>query len=314
MRARSRFAALSFAMLSASLALACGSSSSDGGTTGGDTGTGGKDTSSGDTSGGDSNPVKDTSTTPTDSTSDGASDTPKSDGGGLTACDPHPGDECNMVKQDCAAIDETCEFDSSKGHNTCQKLTVGTVGKGEKCDSATNPCDRGLFCYSGKCSPACCPGDNSVCGGSGICNLSITAPGDAGDVVLYHTCTYSDNCHPFKYDCPTDQVCLFSEEPDVFACSTPSTSAAYSAAPGINCLYANDCGESQACFNTKGTDAASDYKCYLFCYMGGPEAGSVGTDAKGRFAANGTCTVGGKSYGTCTTVPGIGGGLGICIP
>lgn len=291
---------------------ACSSSNDSSGAPVTDSGTV-KDTSTGsDTSVGDDSSVKDTGTTTTDSKpSDGTTTDTRTDGGGPTIsnCDPYPGDECNMVLQDCTG-DQTCDWDTTKGHKTCQTRRDGVVGKGEACDPTSNPCQKGLFCYSGKCSPPCCPMDDSVCGTGGSCDLAITQPTDGGtDQILYHACTYAATCHPFKYDCGTGQVCLFKEAPDTFTCVDPSPGTPISAAPGIPCKYANDCGESQACLTA---DGGKTFKCTLFCWLTPPEAGSVGTDPAGRFAANGTCTVGGKSYGTCSADPLVAGGLGIC--
>lgn len=235
---------------------------------------------------------------------------PGGDTGGMS-CDGHTGDECDMVKQNCADPTATCTYDNGKKANVCAKLATGTKLKGEACASQ-GECDRGLFCYGGKCSPACCSGDNSVCGSGGTCNLAIT---DDGGAVIHHACSYSSKCDAFKYNCPSGQVCLFNEDPDVFKCSTPSSSSGLGVAPGTTCMYSNDCGESQACFSlTSGGDAAgATYKCYLFCWLTKPTGFTPGTMPDGRFPANGTCTVGGTSYGTCTSLSGIGGGLGICV-
>jgi hypothetical protein len=267
-----------------------------------------KDSSTSDTSTVTDTSVSDSSTPPGDST---IVDTGTSGDGGML-CDPHSGDECNMVKQDCADPKATCNYDPTAKHNKCTTLATGTKLKGESCTSQAD-CDRGLFCYSNKCSPACCTGDNSVCGAGGTCNLAIT---DDGGGVIYHACSYSAKCNAFKYDCPKGQVCLFNEDPDVFKCSSPASGAAgVGAAPGIKCKYSNDCGESQACFQlTMGGDAAgAEYKCYLFCWLMTPAGFTAGTMPDGRFPANGTCTVGGTNYGTCTSLGGIGGGLGICV-
>ena len=297
--------------LAATLALGCSSSSSDGGAGPGTSDTGGAVDSSVTT---DTGSVIDTGATPDSKKTDsGTASDVKTDGGG-GSCDPHPGDECNMVAQDCPDPKNTCDYDPTVKHTACVANPIGPAAKGEACDSKT-ACDRGLFCYSGKCSPACCTGDNSVCGPGGQCKLAITdAAGDSGTPdVIYHACSYDPICHPFKYDCPKGDVCLFAENPDVFNCATPTSKAVYSSAPGSKCVYANDCGESQACFALTPDAGPSDYKCYMFCYLHGAEAGSVGTTPDGRFAADGTCTVGGKSYGTCTAY-GFGSDLGLCVP
>ncbi len=270
-----------------------------------------KDSGTADTSTVSDTSVVDTGTVVVTDSSTPSDTTPPGDTAGMV-CDPHTGDECNMVKQNCADPTATCAYDNTKKHNACTKLPTGTKLKGEACTSQAD-CDRGLFCYSNKCSPACCTGDDSNCGGGGKCNLAIT---DDGGAVIYHACSYSAKCNPFKYDCPTGQVCLFNEDPDVFKCSSPASGpSGVGAAPGIACKYSNDCGESQACFKlTSGGDAAgADYKCYLFCYLMTPSGFTPGTMPGGRFPANGTCTVGGTNYGTCTSLGSIGGGLGVCV-
>ena len=134
---------------------------------------------------------------PADSTT---TDTGAVDTGGTTCAMPdmHAGDECDMVKQDCADVTATCEYDSTAMHNVCGTRATGSATKGESCASPSD-CDKGLFCYAGKCTPACCTGDNSVCGGTGgRCDLAITDP--TTKAVIYHTCSYSAKCSPFKYD------------------------------------------------------------------------------------------------------------------
>lgn len=82
----------------------------------------------------------------------------------------------------------------------------------------------------------------------------------------------------------------------------------------------NDCGESQGCFSiTRGDGGSTGDKCWLFCYLKTPTGFTKGTTPAGRFPADGTCTIGGTSYGTCTSVgfpdySSTGGGqLGVCI-
>lgn len=289
------------------IAAACSSSSSDGGTTGVDSGhpsDGTLDTNVDDT-------VVDTKKSDTY-----ADSKPHDTGDGGACASIHPGDECNMVAQDCADTKQTCDYDQTVGHSKCVTYPAGTAGKGDTCDK-THPCDKGLFCYNNKCSPACCSGDNSPCGSSGgtpgTCNLDITVKTDAGtDQVIYNVCTYAIPCHPFMYDCPDGDFCLYDTPPDSFSCVPPSAGTPLNAPPGRPCTFLNDCGESQACFST-GTGGG--YKCLLFCWLKPPDGATHGVDPKGRFAADGTCTVGGKSYGTCSDASsaGIGGGLGLCL-
>ena len=170
------------------------------------TDSGRRDTATGDTSNVVDSAVGDTSTPP--------SDTAPMDTGTGKTCNTHAGDECDMVKQDCADPTATCIFDGKTAmHNVCVKTTTGTKLKGEACSSA-NDCDRGLFCVADHCAPACCPGDNSPCGAGGACALAINDP-DTMKVEFY-ACSYAQTCDPFKYNCPSGQVCLFNDEPDVF--------------------------------------------------------------------------------------------------
>jgi hypothetical protein len=301
--------ALPFVFLAA-FAVGC-SSSSDDATTTPKKDTGVKDSIATDDGGTDDG--TDDTGSPTDGT---VGDTGTGDTGGSTCAmpDDHPGDECDMVKQDCADVTATCEYDPTAKHNVCGKRATGSATKGEACASSSD-CDKGLFCYSKHCAPACCTGDNSVCGGTGgACDLAITDPDTKA--VIYHACSYSAKCNPFKYDCPTGEVCLFSEEPDSFKCSLPAAGpTGLSAKPGTSCKYVNDCGESQLCTAlTSGGDAAAGAsQCYLFCWLTKPAGFTPGTMPGGRFPADGTCTVGGTNYGTCTSIGGIGGGLGLCV-
>jgi hypothetical protein len=272
----------------------------------------GGDTLAADTSVGDSN-LADTKTGDT-STGDAAD-------GAVPSCDPHTGDECNLVTNDCTG-NKTCVY-TSAGHNQCQSLTIGPNAEGDACDESKNQyCDVGLECFTsgsgtaGVCTRRCC--ENTDCqrnGLSGKCDRAFT---NASGAIVFHACSYSETyCHPFKYDCPSGQYCIYTASPDVFTCSTPVT--AIGQAPGGACNYRNDCGESQGCLGlTLGDGGAEPASCRLFCWLKQPTGFSVGTTPGGRFAANGTCKIGTTSYGTCTSVgfpdySSTGGGqLGIC--
>lgn len=242
-----------------------------------------------------------------------------SDGGGLTCPkDAHKGDTCDLMLQNCPGT-ESCEYDDSVGHNNCINRPIGPASKGDPCNDAT-PCDRGLFCVSNHCSPACCPGDNSACGTDGTCDYGITdvLPDGATSDVIYHACDYGTFCHAFQYDCPAGQDCYFDTEPDVFSCAPPYTGdAGIAVVPNTPCNSINDCGESQICTAlTSGPDAAPPpATCYLFCNLSGVANPGPASNLDGRFPADGTCTIGGTTYGTCQAISGIGGTtLGLCVP
>lgn len=260
--------------------------------------------------GGDTSTPSDTAA-PSDSTppgdtspSDTKTDTP------AAACDKnqHPGDECDLMLQNCTDATKTCIYDNAKKHNTCAAVAFGTAGAGEACTMSAD-CDKGLQCRDKICSPTCCPGDDSACVGGGKCNLGLTVDGK----VVYYGCSYAKKCNPFMFDCPTGQYCTFDGFPDEFACSTPAPGSTIGQAPGGSCESAsNACGESQGCFS-KGAGTAP--KCELFCWITKPAGWTWPGAAKadGRFVADGTCTVGGVNYGTCQAVDKLGGGLGLCV-
>jgi len=267
----------------------------------------------------DSGPKKDSGNTTgdssvTDSTSPGSDTAGGGDTGG-GGCNVHPGDECDLVKQNCTDATASCVYDGDVNHTVCLKIATGTKLRSESC-ATQGECDKGLECRNGKCSPFCCLKDDSPCGPGGSCSVQVTDEG--ASPYAYALCDYSPPCNPFKYDCPTGSVCLFNSLPDRFKCSTPSPGTPLNQAPLRECKYRNDCGESQGCstITTSGEDAAAaTAKCQLYCWFSKPTGFTPGTMPDGRFPADGTCTIGGVNYGTCRdfSSSGLGGGLGICV-
>jgi hypothetical protein len=248
------------------------------------------------------------------------------DAGPLPTCDQHAGDECNLVANNCPT-NQMCDY-TSANHNQCvTPPAVGPNADGDPC-SDTNPCASGLFCQVpstgtvGYCTRPCCSGNDAPCkqnGQTGSCKLGLT---DASGTVVYHVCVYNEKvCHPFKYDCPSGEYCVFTAAPDVFTCTGPSPGHTISQAPGGTQTASNDCGESQVGATTKLADGGSSAAtCRVACWITKPTTFSVGTTPDGRFPANGTCTVGGTNYGTCQSIgfpdntASGGGHLGVCIP
>ncbi len=277
----------------------------------------------------------DTGTNPIDSGSSGddtgtPSDTSVADtkdAGPAASCDPHTGDECNLVANNCPSS-QTCDY-TSAGHNQCTTPKLGPNQDGDACTD-TIGCAAGLLCQptgstgtAGICTRPCCPGNDTPChqnGQTGSCKLNIVDSTSMNS--LYHLCVYNEKvCHPFKYDCPTDQYCIFSSAPDVFTCTGPSPTATLAQKPGGVETASNDCGESQVGVTTKLTDGGtSDAICRVTCWLTPPTGFTVGTTPGGRFPANGTCMIGGVSYGTCQSInfpdntASGGGHLGACIP
>lgn len=225
------------------------------------------------------------------------------------ACIRHVGDQCDIVKQDCPGERDSCVYDGQKGHTVCFERKVSIATAGQSCTSDED-CDRGLFCIgegNGRCSPACCPGDDSPCG-TGTCLWNVN---DESKKLAFNACRYSERCQPFQYDCQKGEVCIFSSSPSTFACSRPIAPGSVSTAPGMECTYANECGEMQMCIRS----STGPGRCRVNCFLRTPPAGfEPGRNPGDRFAANGTCDIAGKNYGTCRPVTDLGDGLGVCIP
>lgn len=217
---------------------------------------------------------------------------------GVASCDPHPGDECDLVKQTCSG-GSSCYYDQDTSHTVCGVLKSGTAKLAEACSAATD-CVSGLFCHGSKCVPACCPGVTGSCPNAGECIVGITTEGSS--TTSYHACAYRDKCNPFRFDCPAGQNCN-GVAPNDYRCYAPSPTIKLSSAPGNACKHTNDCGESQNCI---------DGQCALMCWLTTPADFKPGASAGGRFPANGTCTVDGTSYGTCTSDAGLGSTIGVC--
>jgi len=105
--------------------------------------------------------------------------------GAITSCDPHDGDECNLVTQNCPGTD-SCTYSPAEQFNICSGRPLGPGAAGESCDPK-KLCKRGLFCFMDHCAPACCPGDDAHCA-PGLCNGVMKNTTTAA--VVYHLCTY----------------------------------------------------------------------------------------------------------------------------
>lgn len=272
------------------------------------------------------------------------------DSSSLLKCNAHAGDECDLVRQNCPDRTPSCMYDTQKKHTVCAAVSAGTVPKGKSC-SASNPCADGLFCIDDVCSPACCLGDNSVCGVTGDCSTPIF---DSNTMELFYSvCNYAPGCSLFRYNCAPNAVCL-PAGPYTFRCAPPYVGTPLSQAPGRDCTFNRQCGESQICLptSTAATDAgvsdadgsvrdamaenkdaeagvsdsatSSQSKCFLLCDLSKSNVGPInpascadgGTglpdaESGGRFPANGTC----GCYGTCKESLNLALplGIGVCV-
>ena len=182
---------------------------------------------------------------------------------------------CDLVLQNCGTGKECDPILNNDGTLTaqCEPAGSGSVPLGHECcqNSANNgDCVSGTFCNancadpdagtgtkSGRCSPFCCAGDNTVCGSSnpegikGLCNVTSvdTLPNDAS-VTVGSQCTYDTACKPFHIQPCTDSTatCIIGDDLASFKCSTilsppgidagGACSAGNSCAVGLECLAA----------------------------------------------------------------------------
>ena len=216
--------------------------------------------------------------------------------------------ECDPVSQNCSAGNECVMVASADGGDTtkCEPVGSGALVKGSTCTaSGSNPCVKGTTCISGRCAPACCTGDNTVCGNSvpegftGECNLNVV---DKNANKLFSACTYNAACKPFGVQpCPTDYTCLVKDQSGTATCSTIFNPPGL--AEGATCSSANACKDGMMCLSVG--DAGS--VCTYVCYKGnGPFDAGIMTAPSGK----GGCTLVKK---TCAGgITGLPTWLGIC--
>ena len=245
--------------------------------------------------------LKPDTSTPDSSKPDGA------DGGGPGCTDNIPG-PCDLVAQDCPSGNECVSIGTADGGDitACQPNGGGALKKGTACTGGgSNPCVAGTTCISGRCAPACCNGNDSICGDSipegftGLCNISIV---DKNAKSLYFACTYNAACKPFGVQpCPNDYACLIKDQSGTATCTTIFQP------PGVAenqpCTSANSCKDGMMCLSTG--DAGS--LCTYVCYKGnGPFDAGISSAPSGK----GGCSLLKKTCGGGIT--GMPSWLGIC--
>ena len=215
---------------------------------------------------------------------DAAKDSPVSqtdsavDSGKVGNCSPAKG-PCDIVLQNCGAQEE-CVVNASNG-TECRKVETSQqlpIGRG--CcpnNPSGNPCLPGLTCVggpcvdggpatTGRCSPACCKGDDQACGKSdpegisGACDITLFA-GDT-NTALHDVCTYRQRCKPFKVEpCAAGQVCLVEDKVGSASCVDSFGKTNRQA-----CTFGNDCADGFICFGG-GSDGGGT--CHTVCLLPG---------------------------------------------
>ena len=228
---------------------------------------------------------------------------------------------CDIVLQDCpdksgqkqeCIVTQPTGAGGNPGALTTKCIAVQasqTLPAGRACcpnNAGGNPCLPGLSCVgapcvdggpvTGRCSPACCEGDDQVCGLSdpegiaGSCDVTLFIE----DEEVHRVCSYRERCRPFKQEpCKQGSACLIEDKLGTAGCLTSQEKTL-----GSPCGFANDCADGLFCL-IQSADAGSG-KCRMICLTPNsvhPFDASVedGGPYMGGCPTNETCTLSGFS-------------------
>jgi hypothetical protein len=205
---------------------------------------------------------------------------------------------------------QECVITSGSGGPTTTCIAVQAsqqLAQGQACCPSTteNPCLPGLTCVgnacadggpkTGRCTPACCKGQDSYCGKSdpegisGACDLTLYL----GNTPVHDVCSYRERCKPFGVEpCNGGKACLVEDKTGTATCIT-----AQGKPLGASCNFANDCADGLMCIG--GGDAGT---CRMMCLTPGAvhpfdasvEEGGAGAGGCPTATCNGgpCCTIG----------------------
>lgn len=209
---------------------------------------------------------------------------------------------CDIVLQDCPAQQE-CVVNASHATECRPVESSQQLPIGRGCcpnNPAGNPCLPGLTCVgspcvdggpttTGRCSPACCTGNDQACGKSdpegisGACDITLV-DSDSG-VELHQACTYRQRCKPFMVEpCAVGQTCLVEDKVGSASCVD-----SFGKTNRQPCSFGNECADGFICIGLG--DAGST--CHTVCLLPGstnPFDASVEEGGPGK----GGCPVGEK--------------------
>jgi len=184
---------------------------------------------------------------------------------------------CDLVVQDCAddakgRKQECVVARAPTGELTTQCVPVQPsqqlpMGRG-CCPGSANPCLPGLTCVgdpcvdggpvTGRCTPACCEGDDVSCGQSdpegigGQCDLSLFVESNE----VHRVCSYRERCKPFGVEpCKQGQLCIVEDKVGTAGCI--GSNNIQNRQP---CQFANDCADGYICVGPAGAGI-----CRMFC-------------------------------------------------
>lgn len=223
-----------------------------------------------------------------DATSERASatDAPTGSDGRVPLDAAREGGHCTVVMGPCDLVLQDCPVDDAGAKQEC--VTSGTTSTmcvplqasqqrpaGRECcsnNAAGNPCLPGLTCVgnpcedggpiTGRCSPACCTGDDQACGKSdpegisGACDLTLVDHDT--NAPLHQVCTYRQRCKPFQQEpCKAGETCLVEDKVGTASCLN-----SFGKLNREPCSFANDCADGHVC---AGFGDAS--VCHVICLL-----------------------------------------------
>ncbi len=187
---------------------------------------------------------------------------------------------CDIVAQNCPKGQECVVVNGPSTQcvpvSSSEQLAMGTAC----CPSTTsNPCLPGLVCVgnacvdggpqTGRCTPACCMGDDKSCGKSqpegisGACDSILTYNGQETNYV----CSYQERCVPFGVEpCKTGDICLIHDKLGSSGCFPSNYDGGAGAANRASCKFANDCADGYICLDVGG---GATGQCRMECLTPG---------------------------------------------
>jgi hypothetical protein len=242
-------------------------------------------------------------------------------------CSPVKG-ACDLVTQDCPS-GSWCGVEQQPDGSYVAACTpsqaVQHVAAGYACcptaQEANDPCLPGLECVGdpcvgdaggGRCTPHCCPGDDTPCGASpegftGHCDVGVV---DNAGTPLYEACEYAPPCEPLGLvACPAGYACLVQDKTGDSKCSEIFNGGAAAATEGQACKYDNACAAGLMCLTETAPEGGTTSQCLMLCYTatGSPpfDAGALGMKP-----GTGGCNAGKACEGAPQIFPAW---LGVCL-
>ncbi len=250
-----------------------------------------------------------------DATADRAETDARRDGTAAGDGGTRGGGNCSAVKGPCDIVLQDCPDDAKGQKQECvvtgnpPALTTRcvavqasqTLPMGRSCcPGADNPCLPGLTCVgdpcvdggpqTGRCSPACCEGDDQACGRSepegiaGACDITLFV---GEDTEVHRVCSYRERCKPFGQEpCKPGNLCLIEDKFGTAGCIN-----SFNKQLGEACKFSNDCADGLFCFPDLPDGGGA--KCRMVCLTpnsvhpfdasveeGGPGKGGCPTNEK----------------------------------